>query len=159
MKTHRTIIIVGALAILGIGFALRVTSPMYLAQEQLEKKKQTASPTIVIGDTTFHATLAKTESERAKGLMHITELAQDQGMLFVFEKRATQTFWNKNTKLPLIVVWIDGDSVVGTSALPSDADGIRLVASTAPVTHALELSASSPLAQHIKIGDSVRINE
>jgi len=157
MKNHRIIIIVLVLFIIGAGVAFVVTSPSYLAREQLAQKN--TSSTVVIGSTTFHVVLAKTESERAKGLMYITELLPEQGMLFVFEKEATQTFWNKNTKLALTIVWINDDKVVGTSALPSDEDGIRLVASPTSITHALELSASSELARLVKIGDSVRIHE
>jgi len=157
MKNHLIGIIVLVIIVVSAGIAFRVTSPAYLAQEQLAQKN--ASSTVVIGENTFHVTLAKTESERAKGLMYITSLEPDRGMLFVFERKTPQTFWNKNTKLSLSIIWIDGDRVVGTSALPSDTDGIRLVASPTSITYALELPASSELAQRIKIGDSVRINE
>lgn len=140
-------------------FALYVTNPAELAREYLTQRTNTASARVTVGEQMFRVTTARTENEQARGLMHITQLEDDEGMLFMFERRATKTFWNKDTKIPLMVVWIDGEKVIGLSELPSDVDGVRLVASALPVTHVLELPLTSALARGIKIGDSVRINE
>jgi len=60
-------------------------------------------------DACFEVELARTEEERAKGLMFRKELEENKGMLFVFEKEGIYPFWMKNTFLPLDIIWIDKD--------------------------------------------------
>ena len=159
MKRHHYFGISVVIALMVGVYAFIVTRPVYLAETDLAARTTERAATVSVGDATFRVTLARTEDERAKGLMHITSLADDEGMVFVFEREESQTFWNKNTKLNLIVVWIAGGKVIGVSNLPNDDDGIRLISSPAPITHALEVAQTSPLASRVKIGDSVAIHE
>jgi hypothetical protein len=58
--------------------------------------------------------LAKTPAERSRGLMHRERLADDTGMLFLFDRPAVQSFWMKNTLIPLDMIFIADDlKVVG----------------------------------------------
>ncbi len=56
---------------------------------------------------TISAELADTPMKRAKGLMFREHLADDRGMLFTFGDAQPHTFWMKNTKIPLDIVWMD----------------------------------------------------
>lgn len=51
--------------------------------------------------------VADTTKKRQLGLMYRTKLASNQGMLFVFKHARIQTFWMKNTPLPLSIAFID----------------------------------------------------
>jgi uncharacterized membrane protein (UPF0127 family) len=58
--------------------------------------------------------LARTDEERARGLMHRRELAPEAGMLFLFSENEPRAFWMKNTLLSLDMLFIDdGGRVVG----------------------------------------------
>jgi len=57
---------------------------------------------------TIKAELADTPQKRAKGLMYRESLGRDRGMLFTFVEAQAWTFWMKNTRIPLDIVWMDG---------------------------------------------------
>ncbi|MGQ0810041.1 MAG: DUF192 domain-containing protein [Nitrospiraceae bacterium] len=57
---------------------------------------------------TIHAELADTTLKRAQGLMYREHLSNDRGMLFIFGDAQLWTFWMKNTKIPLDIIWMDG---------------------------------------------------
>lgn len=58
--------------------------------------------------TTIMAELADTPQKRATGLMYRDHLKKDHGMLFLFNEPQAWTFWMKNTRIPLDLVWMDG---------------------------------------------------
>lgn len=55
----------------------------------------------------IHAELADTPVKRGRGLMFREHLPPDRGMLFTFGDLQTWSFWMKNTKIPLDIVWMD----------------------------------------------------
>ena len=56
----------------------------------------------------IQAEVADTTEKRAKGLMYRDSLAKDRGMLFTFAEPQLWTFWMKNTRIPLDIIWMDG---------------------------------------------------
>jgi len=57
-------------------------------------------------------TVAVTFEQQQRGLMHRTQLDENAGMLFVYDREQTLRFWMKDTPLPLSIAFIDGDLVV-----------------------------------------------
>lgn len=56
----------------------------------------------------IQAEIADTTEKRAKGLMYRDSLPKDCGMLFTFAEPQLWTFWMKNTRIPLDIIWMDG---------------------------------------------------
>lgn len=67
---------------------------------------------IEIGDKEYNVTCARTEEERIKGLQGVTEMKDDEGMLFFFEEPGTIGFWMKDTLIPLDIIFINEDMEV-----------------------------------------------
>jgi len=64
-------------------------------------------PITLPGGTIIHAELADTPQQRAEGLMYREHLDADRGMLFIFLQAQAWTFWMKNTKIPLDIIWMN----------------------------------------------------
>lgn len=67
---------------------------------------------IEIGDRTYKVREAKTEEEKEKGLQGVTELPEDEGMLFYFDPPEDVSMWMKGTLIPLDIIFINEDKEV-----------------------------------------------
>lgn len=68
-----------------------------------------ATPVRLPDGRSILAELAVTAAEQERGLMQRTELAADRGMLFLFDRPQTLTFWMFGTLLPLDILWLDAN--------------------------------------------------
>jgi uncharacterized membrane protein (UPF0127 family) len=57
---------------------------------------------------TIQVEIADTPLKRATGLMYRDRLEKDHGMLFFFSQPQAYSFWMKNTKIALDLIWLDG---------------------------------------------------
>ena len=55
----------------------------------------------------FQVEVVSAKEKRTLGLSGRTQLADNQGMLFVFERDAKHSFWMKNMNFSLDIAWID----------------------------------------------------
>jgi uncharacterized membrane protein (UPF0127 family) len=55
------------------------------------------------------AELAVNEEERARGLMFREEILENQAMLFLFAEEDIHSFWMKNMRFPIDILWLDRD--------------------------------------------------
>ncbi len=55
----------------------------------------------------FLAEVADTPERRARGLMDRDRLEPGTGMVFIFDEPAPHSFWMKNTRISLDIVWLD----------------------------------------------------
>ena len=89
--------------------------------------------------------VADTAEARAQGLMSRQKLAENAGMLFIFEDQALWGFWMKNTLIPLSIAFIDKDwKIVDIRDMKVAADPehgpFEIYESSKPFKHALEVN-------------------
>jgi len=104
----------------------------------------------------FNIELAQTPQEQMRGLMHRTEMAEDAGMLFIFETEREARFWMKNTLIPLDMIFIRADGTIHRiheNAIPHDLTGVP---SEGPVKAILELNGGISVKLGLQKGDKVR---
>lgn len=56
--------------------------------------------------------VARTDTDRAQGLMHRRMLPENRGMLFVFPAVELHSMWMMNTYIPLSVAFLDVNGVI-----------------------------------------------
>lgn len=113
---------------------------------------------IRMGNSELEVLVADTEEKRTKGLMGVTKLTTDTGMLFIFPDSSPRTFWNKNTLIPLDLIWISNGNVVDISSLPSISQSnnqIISVPSSEAIDMVLEVNAGWVEAHGVEIGTAV----
>lgn len=100
------------------------------------------------------AQVALTPEQREIGLMMRKEMAQHEGMIFVFEQAGQQCFWMKNTLLPLTAAFVADDGTIVNMAdmKPQTTDSH---CSARPVRYVLEMNKGWFAKKGIKAGSKL----
>src|ERR1035437_3888199 len=69
-------------------------------------------PRAEINGHTFSLYLAKTSQEQEVGLAKFNMIDKNQGMLFIFSKQDYYSFWMKNMKFPIDIIFINKNVIV-----------------------------------------------
>jgi uncharacterized protein len=115
---------------------------------------------VTVGNITVYAEAADTPAKRETGLMNRTSLNENAGMLFVFPTEQPQSFWMKNMRIPLDIVYITADMRVlqiYQSVPPCTGDPCVLYTASAPIKYVLEVNSGFSERNGIKSGDTVLI--
>jgi uncharacterized membrane protein (UPF0127 family) len=90
------------------------------------------------GEHPIVAYVARTPEQRALGLMHRAEMAPDEGMLFVCDECAVQSFWMKDTPVPLSIAFLAEDGTI-VHIEDMEPHSLESHACEHPVRHVLEV--------------------
>ncbi|MEK6891857.1 MAG: DUF192 domain-containing protein [Nanoarchaeota archaeon] len=105
--------------------------------------------------------IADDNKGRMYGLMFRGNLDENSGMLFVFDDEDNQTFWMKNTLIPLDIIFISKDMKIVDikSATPCKEDPCSLYMSSKPAKYVLEVNGNFTIKNNIKIDDKIILNQ
>jgi len=110
---------------------------------------------LMIKGKKLNAQVARTEREKARGLMFRESLGQDEGMLFVYEREEILSFWMKNTPLPLSIAFIDQQGKI-VDIQDMEPFSLRTHFSARPAQYALEVNKGWFQRNGINVGDLVK---
>ena len=105
--------------------------------------------------------VAKTPKEQAMGLMYRTELADDRGMLFLFDPPRKVNFWMKNCKISLDMIFIRSGVVkaIALDVPPCVADPCPMYGSGVPIDQVIEVRGGRIRELGLKVGDRIIITK
>ena len=110
---------------------------------------------LTVGMYLIKAEVAADSAQHQQGLMYREKMAQNEGMLFVYEAPAKACMWMKNTRIPLSVAFIDPDGkIVNIEDMkPQTLDSH---CGKKPVRYSLEMNQGWFRQRNIKPGDEIQ---
>ncbi len=112
---------------------------------------------LIAGRVRIEVELARTTTEKVRGLSGRPALASGHGMLFVYDRPEVVSIWMKDMLFPLDIVWIRGGRIVhiekeAPPLLPTGPEQIY----SAVADLVLEVPAGFASRQQLRLGDSVK---
>ena len=106
MPTRLQVLIPISAAAVIVGVAGMLSLP---SEVSIESNSNFLMGTVQLDDKLLQVYLADTEPRKMRGLMWESQdfLANDKGMLFVFDEPGTRSMWMKNMQFPLDILWFD----------------------------------------------------
>jgi len=117
-------------------------------------------PSVELGGKTFGVEIADTTEKQALGLMFRDSMPDDQGMLFIFPNEAPRSFWMKNTRIPLDIMYFDKElKMVSISANtpPCKVSRCPSYPSKGPAMYVFELNAGAAKKLGVGEGDKLTL--
>jgi uncharacterized membrane protein (UPF0127 family) len=117
-------------------------------------------PQVVLNGERFTVEVAESQQKQALGLMFRDSLPDDQGMLFIFPAEGFRSFWMKNTRIPLDIMYFDEDLKlvsVAENAQPCRTSRCPNYPSEGPAKYVLELNAGKAAELGLRPGDELQL--
>ena len=108
------------------------------------------------GVVVFSLELAKTLSEKQKGLMGREKLNERSGMLFLYDKPHQVAFWMKNTIIPLDIIFISSSGKINHIHHNAKPLSTKSISGGFDILAVLEINGGTAKLEGIKIGDIVK---
>lgn len=113
---------------------------------------------LTVGGMKFTVEVADTPQKRAEGLMFRENIPDDFGMLFIFESEDYQSFWMKNCKVSLDIIYLNGGKEIVDMYInvpPCKEEPCASYPSRERAQYVLELRGKRALELKLKNGDRV----
>lgn len=119
------------------------------------------STIVSVGKLSVDAKIASNLKDKKTGLSKYDSLPLDQAMLFVFDKSDIYTFWMKDMKFAIDIIWIDQNKKVvdiAKNVPPESGKSDAQLKQYKPSTtsqYVLEVNAGLSDLNNVRIGDTV----
>lgn len=112
---------------------------------------------IEINSNKIYVEIAENPEKQYKGLSFREKLAQDQGMLFVFDNKQIRSFAMRNMSFPLDIIWINENKIVkiDKNLPPEGRITSHTYTSQEAIDRVLEVNGGLSDKLDIKTGDSI----
>jgi len=108
------------------------------------------------GDHAFTVEIADDEDEQRRGLMFRRALAEDAGMLFLYDREQPLSYYMRNTYVSLDIIYINADGRIVSIARDTEPLSEESLPSGAPSIAVLEVVAGTSARLNFAVGDEVR---
>lgn len=99
--------------------------------------------------------IADTPDTRTQGLMWRKSMEDSQGMLFIMEENAPQSFWMLNTYISLDIIYVNTDREIVSIRANTKPQSTQSVPSGAPAKYVVEVNAGYAAEHNIEVGDKI----
>lgn len=116
--------------------------------------------TVTLKGQRFAVEIVDSLEEQQRGLMFRDELDADAGMLFVYSAPEDQSFWMKNTRIPLDILFFDNEAryLGAQENVPTcRGDPCPSYPGPAPARYVLEINAGRSAALDLQPGDTLEL--
>lgn len=84
--------------------------------------------------------ISDTDYKITKGLMDRSQMRENQGMLFVFNNMEKRSFWMKNTKIPLDIIYITQEGLIDSYYQSTTPYSVEPLPSSGAAQYVLEVN-------------------
>ena len=112
--------------------------------------------TMQLGGKTFTLEVARMDLSREIGLMFRDAMPADHGMIFVFPEASRLSFWMRNTRIPLDIVYVGTDQRIVSVHQMKPYDESQTTAA-GPAKWAIELNEGTAAKLGLQAGQKLDI--
>jgi len=135
-------------------------------QQQAEQERQleyVAEITFVNSEdeevSSIRAAVADDNESRSQGLMNVTALPEDAGMLFIFDENQPRSFWMASTPLSLDIIFVNEEFEIVRIHRNTTPFSQENIPSDAPAKYVVEVNSGYTIRHDINEGGRIRIDE
>lgn len=128
-----------------------------IKQTEVTFKKEGELTIIKSDSTTVHLNIeiADTDYDTQTGLMYRNSMADTQAMLFIFENEQPRSFYMKNTRIPLDIIFIGENKKIVSFQKNAQPFNETSLPSNTPAKYVLEVNAGLADKWQLEVGDTI----
>lgn len=140
---------------------LGLVAVILLIAREIPSASQCKTTTLKFNNCVIKVETVDTPALRQRGLSGRKKMAEDAGMLFIFERAEYHSFWMKDMHFPLDLIWIFNGEVVDIKAnVPPPAGPVLELVRyrpAVPANYVLEVNAGVAEKCGLKVGDKIEL--